>query len=87
MAQRLEAGYRGNPYHNGTHAADVVQGLGALLLGDSSFREALSALELLALVIAAAAHDVGHPGASLYRSPGLRVYQELRCISSVKSKF
>ena len=68
--QRLEAGYRSNPYHNGTHAADVVQALGALLLGEPGFRDALSALELLAMVLAAAAHDVGHPGAGRGRILG-----------------
>ena len=45
------------------HAADVVQSLGALLLADVAFQEGLTELELLAAVLAACMHDVGHPGA------------------------
>ena len=60
--QQLEEGYRSNPYHNRTHAADVVQNLGALLLADH-WRHSLTDLELLAMVLSACVHDVGHPGA------------------------
>jgi hypothetical protein len=48
-----------NPYHNWRHAWDVFQ-FGALLAG--SLHEALPPVDRLALLIAAAAHDVGHPG-------------------------
>ena len=59
--QAVEIEYRDNPYHNATHAADVVQTLGSMLLSEG-FREGLTAMEVLAMLIAAACHDVGHPG-------------------------
>lgn len=59
--QSIEAAYNSNPYHNSTHAADVVQSLGVLLAADA-LQQRLSHLELLALVFSAAIHDVGHPG-------------------------
>lgn len=58
----VEAGYsHDNPYHNNLHATDVVQSLGVLLLSDS-WAEELEDVELLAMVLAAACHDLGHPG-------------------------
>ncbi|KAK9815046.1 hypothetical protein WJX73_005831 [Symbiochloris irregularis] len=60
--QVVEDSYKdNNPYHNATHAADVVQALAWLLSGDSFTRQ-LTDLELLCIIIAAAVHDVGHPG-------------------------
>ncbi|PRW56816.1 3, 5 -cyclic phosphodiesterase pde-4 [Chlorella sorokiniana] len=61
LADVEEAYHPGNPYHNSTHAADVVQALGAMLAADSFSRQ-LSDLEQLAVILAAAVHDVGHPG-------------------------
>lgn len=49
------------PYHNSMHAADVVQSLGCMLANDT-FSDQLSDMELLSMIIAAAVHDVGHPG-------------------------
>ena len=49
-------------YHNATHAADVVQSLGALLVPDGLAGQ-LTDLEMLSIIIAASVHDVGHPGA------------------------
>lgn len=46
-----------NPYHNAVHAADVTQ-TAYMLLADLN----LSELENLAALLAAACHDVGHPG-------------------------
>uniref|UniRef100_T1INE9 Phosphodiesterase n=1 Tax=Strigamia maritima TaxID=126957 RepID=T1INE9_STRMM len=49
------------PYHNSTHAADVLQSTHALLLSpalDSVFTD----LEILSALFAAAIHDVDHPG-------------------------
>lgn len=57
----LEAGYRSNPYHNATHAADVAQTLNFLLVRGGLARE-LSLLELLGALLAALAHDLNHPG-------------------------
>ena len=59
--QAVELGYRDNPYHNAAHAADVVQTLGCMLLTEE-FRASLTAMELLAMLVGACCHDVGHPG-------------------------
>lgn len=58
----IEAAYLPNPYHNAVHAADVVQSLCCILL-DDGLAQQLTALQLLATVLAAACHDVAHPGA------------------------
>ena len=60
-AQAVECSYKDNPYHNNTHAADVVQSLAWLLSSDTITRQ-LTDLELLCMIIAATVHDVGHPG-------------------------
>ena len=57
----MEAAYRSNVYHNATHAADVVQSLGALLVPDGLAGQ-LTDLEMLSMILGAAVHDVGHPG-------------------------
>lgn len=59
--QAVEAAYRDNEYHNAMHAADVVQSLGALLAPDGLAGQ-LTDLEMLSIIVAAAVHDVGHPG-------------------------
>lgn len=56
-----EAEYLGQPYHNSIHAADVVQALGAMILADT-WHKTLEDWEVLALIIAGATHDLGHPG-------------------------
>ncbi|KAL4441504.1 hypothetical protein ABPG77_002008 [Micractinium sp. CCAP 211/92] len=61
LADVEEAYHPHNPYHNSSHAADVTQALGAMLAADD-FASQLSDLEQLAVIIAAAIHDVGHPG-------------------------
>lgn len=64
-AQEVEASYKaGNPYHNSTHAADVVQGL-ASLFAQNSFMAHLTDLEMLSMILSCALHDAGHPGALL----------------------
>jgi 3'5'-cyclic nucleotide phosphodiesterase len=68
MLQVLEAGYNRNPYHNATHAADVTQNVGVMLAADD-LPSRLSKLEVLAMLLAAAVHDVHHPG-----QHGLKMY-------------
>ncbi|KAL3821634.1 hypothetical protein ACHAXA_006054 [Cyclostephanos tholiformis] len=57
----VEADYLPNPYHNSTHAADVLQTLNAMLhFGGKEY--ASSPLEIFSILVAAVIHDVGHPG-------------------------
>mmetsp|Transcript_90189 Transcript_90189/g.254414 ORF Transcript_90189/g.254414 Transcript_90189/m.254414 type:complete len:534 (-) Transcript_90189:202-1803(-) len=63
----VEAGYEQNPYHNRIHAADVTLAAYYLWAGVTShvecqdiFRE----IDLMVLLLAAAVHDVAHPGVS-----------------------
>eukprot|EP00980_Cylindrotheca_fusiformis_P013955 scaffold3625_cov82-Cylindrotheca_fusiformis.AAC.1 len=52
-----------NPYHNNTHAADVLQTLHAMLQGmDGEAILKPTSLQLLAVLLGAVIHDVGHPG-------------------------
>lgn len=57
----LEARYNNNPYHNAMHAADVTQNVGVMLAADD-LPSRLGQLEVLAMLLAAAVHDVNHPG-------------------------
>lgn len=62
--REVQAGYHSaNPYHNATHAADVVQCLHYFLssCGVESYLS-LQPLELAGAYIAAAIHDYDHPG-------------------------
>lgn len=52
----LEAAYYPLPYHSSTHAADVMQAVHSFVRGELTEREEM------VLYLAAAAHDVGHPG-------------------------
>ena len=57
----IEGDYRAiNPYHNNTHAADVVQTLHVLI--QKGGKEFASDIELFSIILASVAHDVGHPG-------------------------
>lgn len=56
----IEELYSSHAYHNTVHAADVVHGVHVLL--NQGADKDLSELEVLALIFAAACHDVGHPG-------------------------
>ena len=53
--------HKKNPYHNSTHAADVVQTVNAILKR-AIFKDSLSPLHKLAALFAAAIHDCDHPG-------------------------
>ena len=57
----LEGKYRPNPYHNSTHAADVVQAM-AFFLNRCRPKEIFDDLHCVAGLIAAAAHDLDHVG-------------------------
>ncbi|XP_078715090.1 dual specificity calcium/calmodulin-dependent 3',5'-cyclic nucleotide phosphodiesterase 1A-like isoform X6 [Lampetra fluviatilis] len=63
FVEALEAGYskHKNPYHNLAHAADVTQTVHYLLL-QSGLMHWLSELETLAVIFAAAIHDLEHTG-------------------------
>ena len=50
-----------NAYHNSMHAADVAQAAMIILKAGRS-TVAFSKLEIFSLIIAAAVHDLGHPG-------------------------
>ena len=59
-----ESEYLPNPYHNSSHAADVVVTLNALLqLGGKKFAQ--SSLHVFSILVAAVIHDVKHPGENL----------------------
>ncbi|GAX73870.1 hypothetical protein CEUSTIGMA_g1320.t1 [Chlamydomonas eustigma] len=59
----IEAQYNSNPYHNKTHAADVLQMLHVIVkLSLSQHGFAATPLSKLAYVIAALVHDVDHAG-------------------------
>jgi cAMP-specific phosphodiesterase 4 len=55
----LEARYLPNPYHNSTHAADVLNSLFYLIKNTSVF-EHLTELEIIWSTISSLGHDVGH---------------------------
>ena len=58
--ESLENEYRSPDYHTAVHAADVTQVV-AWLLSQGLF-EQVTPTQAFALLVAAAAHDVGHPG-------------------------
>ena len=58
--QELERKYHDNPYHNSTHAADVLNSLLFLYHQSAIFKDTTE-LELFGSIIAALGHDVGHP--------------------------
>lgn len=62
----LDDGYLANPYHNSSHAADVVNSVNYLItrLADGQIRDTLTNLEFYAALVAAAIHDFRHPGKS-----------------------
>ena len=58
----IEANYHStNSYHNSTHAADVLQST-AFFLQRNRVKALLDPLDFAACLIAAAVHDVDHPG-------------------------
>jgi hypothetical protein len=60
--ETIEASYHNHlPYHNSSHAADVLQTVSLLLLGETKMATHFTKLEILAACIASAVHDVEHP--------------------------
>ncbi|KAM3963246.1 phosphodiesterase 8 [Aphomia sociella] len=60
----IETNYHSkNSYHNSTHAADVLQAV-AFFLEKERLKCLLEPIEAAAALVAAAAHDVDHPGTS-----------------------
>lgn len=60
--QIIEANYHvSNPYHNSTHAADVLHAT-AYFLSREKLKETLDPIDEVAALIAATIHDVDHPG-------------------------
>lgn len=57
----VEAGYLANPYHNHTHATDVLLA-GNYLVRATGLEKYLTPKELLAILVACIVHDLGHPG-------------------------
>ncbi|XP_042895335.1 high affinity cAMP-specific and IBMX-insensitive 3',5'-cyclic phosphodiesterase 8B isoform X2 [Parasteatoda tepidariorum] len=57
----IEANYHQNPYHNSTHAADVLQGT-AYFLQRPRVKAIFDPMDEIISLIAAVAHDVDHPG-------------------------
>ncbi|XP_077299462.1 high affinity cAMP-specific and IBMX-insensitive 3',5'-cyclic phosphodiesterase 8-like [Arctopsyche grandis] len=83
----IEMNYRtSNTYHNSTHAADVMQAVACYMRKDQ-LREHLEPLDEIAALIAAAAHDLDHPGTSSAflcnsRHPLAILYNDLAVLES-----
>lgn len=60
--ENIESSYHCVPYHNSTHASDVLQAAYMLLLQSESANTPFTKIEMFSLVIACAVHDVDHPG-------------------------
>lgn len=58
---RVENGYCRTEYHNSTHAADVLQTV-HFMLSTGGARQYLSDVQLLAMLVGAIIHDLGHDG-------------------------
>ncbi|KAG5473642.1 hypothetical protein LSCM4_03712 [Leishmania orientalis] len=64
MLATVQANYPANPYHNRVHAADVLQGVYALMCSCPGLLAQMTEVEKRAVVFAAAVHDIRHPGRS-----------------------
>lgn len=60
--RRIEDGYPDNPYHNRTHAADVLQSMHVMLTRGGLIRRLGEDLAMLAGYLAAVVHDYQHRG-------------------------
>lgn len=57
----VQKSYKPNPYHNCTHAADVLLATHYLLKA-KALEHVFTSLEIMAALVAAAVHDAAHPG-------------------------
>lgn len=57
----VEAGYLPVPYHNSIHAADVLQSVNHFIIS-TSMDAKFPVVDKFCLLVAAAGHDLGHPG-------------------------
>jgi hypothetical protein len=63
LMRRINDGYNRNPYHNATHAADVLQGVAwYVYAAKAPSILSLSSLDVWSMFFAAMIHDVAHPG-------------------------
>jgi len=66
LLEKIEAGYKSNPYHSALHAADVTARLAAILeasgLASHLVKTNGGCTQLVAIVLSAAMHDLEHPG-------------------------
>ncbi len=60
--RHVESGYRDNPYHNCTHAADVLQTMHVTLHMSGMMAHYVDSHMLLCCYLAAAVHDYEHQG-------------------------
>jgi hypothetical protein len=59
----VDKGYKNNPYHNSIHGCDVMQTVNHFLV-KGGYMQHLTEVEIMAAIVAAASHDIGHPGVS-----------------------
>jgi len=57
----VDINYKDNPYHNHIHAADVLLNM-FYFMRASVFLDNISMLDCFSILVAAATHDIGHPG-------------------------
>ncbi|KAK3741939.1 hypothetical protein RRG08_024687 [Elysia crispata] len=58
---QVERHYRRNPYHNASHAADVLQSAYCIIFR-TGFMDFMTPLELFTILVTAAVHDIEHTG-------------------------
>jgi len=81
----VEGMYKANPYHNNTHAADVTQTAAVIMRSlEAAAAGGLTPLEKLSIILAAAVHDLAHPGVNndfliKTRDSQAVVYNDRRC--------
>jgi hypothetical protein len=61
FVESVRTGYNDNPYHNFTHACDVVLSLYRMLVM-VQWSKWLSEMDVYSLLVSALCHDIGHPG-------------------------